>query len=370
MLQNEEFEMESRELIKLRREATQKFLLAYKLRKQLGAVATEDNETTMKSDNDFDMREKCAHLVRPFDHDIDAGQVRVLFGVESIAYVLVTRKWDEGSWLVIPFSMYSSPATDTELQTKVTGGMGLRVLQLWNARSLLTQTLEKSWLVHTLSEEDLADALTAWQWTVGVGELTEDQLARTGMPITNRKDSRIEYQDISLANFAKLDAEDLALSERLGLIAAVREAIAGKRQSAFVKAPIFEKQDYALAARYQGGRPRGSRRRRPIFEKQDYALAAAGTVKPVTANCKVNGLDGSVHLRYDPEKSELRLRVFGPDGNRSRALDGWTVFGKNAAYLGNIVGADFIHKFDCRFDGILNLVDENGAVNPLVSVQT
>ena len=165
-------------------------------------------------------------------------------------------------------------------------------------------------LLHTLSEEDLADALTAWQWTVGVGELTEDQLARTGMPITNRKDSRIEYQDISLANFAKLDAEDLALSESLsllGLIAAVREAIAGKRQSAFVKAPIFE---------------------------QDYALAAAGTSKPVTANCKVSGLDGTVHLRYDPKKNELRLRVFGPDGNRSHALDGWTVFGRNAAYLG------------------------------------
>ena len=86
MRQNEEFEMESRELIKfkLRREATQKFLLAYKLRKRLGAVATEDNETTMKSDNDSDMREKCAHLVRPFDHDIGAGQVRVLSGVESI----------------------------------------------------------------------------------------------------------------------------------------------------------------------------------------------------------------------------------------------------------------------------------------------
>lgn len=333
--------MESRELIKLRREATQKFLLAYKVRKQLGEVASDDNVTTMKSDNDFDMREKCAHLVRSFDRDIDAGQVRVLSGVESIAYVLVTRKWDEVSWLVIPFSMYSSPATDTELQIKVTGGMGLCVLQLWNARSLLTQTLEKSWLVHTLSEEDLADALAAWQWTVGVGALTDDQLARTGMPITNRNDSRIEYQDISLANFAKLDAVDLARSE---LIAAVRESIAGKRQSAFV--------------------------RTPIFEQEDYSLAAAGTIKPVTANCKVNGLDGSVHLRYDPKKNELRLRVFGPDGNRSIALDGWTVFGKNAAYLGNIVGADFIHKFDGRFDGILNLVDENGAVNPLVSVQT
>ena len=48
--------MESGELTKLRREATQKFLLAYKLRKQLEEVATEDNETTMKSDNDSDYR--------------------------------------------------------------------------------------------------------------------------------------------------------------------------------------------------------------------------------------------------------------------------------------------------------------------------
>ena len=98
-------------------------------------------------------------------------------GVENIAYVLVARKWDADSWLIVPFSMYSSPATDTELQVKVNGGVGLRVLQLWNARSLLTQTLEKSWLVHVLSDEDLADAFTAWQWSVGVGELSDDQLA-------------------------------------------------------------------------------------------------------------------------------------------------------------------------------------------------
>lgn len=337
--------MGSGELTKLRREATQKFLASYKMRKQLGEVASEDNVPTMESDNDSDVREKCSRLVRPFDPCVAAGQVRILSGVENIAYVLVARKWDADSWLIVPFSMYSSPATDTELQVKVNGGVGLRVLQLWNARSLLTQTLEKSWLVHVLSDEDLADAFTAWQWSVGVGELTDDQLARTGMPITNRKDSRIEYQDISLANFAKLDAEDLALSEKLSfLIAAAREAIAGKRQSAFVRSPIFK--------------------------QEDYALAAAGTIKPVTANCKVNGLDGTVHLRYDPKENELRLRVLGLDGKRSSALDGWTVFGRDAVYLGNIVGADFIHKFDCRFDGILNLVDENGAVNPLVSVQT
>ena len=333
--------MESGELTKLRREATQKFLLAYKLRKQLEEVATEDNETTLKSDNDSDMREKCAHLVRPFDHDIGAGQVRVLSGVESIAYVLVTRKWDEGSWLVIPFSMYSSPATDTELQVKVNGGVGLRVLQLWNARSLLTQTLEKSWLVHTLSEEDLADALTAWQWTVGVGELTDDQLARTGMPITNRKDSRIEYQDISLANFAKLDAEDLALSEKLSfLITAARAALAGRVLSSFKESKVFE---------------------------HDYALAAADAIEPVTADCKIEGIDATIHVRYAPASGELNVRVFDLNGSRTNALDGWNVFGTGTRFLGSLQSADFSYKFQEPFDGVLIVVDEDGGVHPLHS---
>lgn len=334
--------MENDKLTETRREATQKFLVSYKIRKQLGEVTSEDVVTTAVSGNDSVVREECARLVRPFDSDISAGQVRMLSGVERLTYVLVIRKWNADAWLVVPFSMYSSPATDTELQMKVNGGVGLRVLQLWNARSLLIQTLAKSWLVHTLSDDDLADAFTAWQWSVGVGELSEDQLARTGMPITNRKDPRIEYQDVSLANFAKIDAKDLALSE---LVAAVREANAGRNQPPFIDEPVFEKEE-------------------------DYDLAAADKSEPVVADCKVDGLNGLVHLRYDPKEKELRLRVFGLDGNRSSALDGWSVFGKDAVFLDNIDGADFVHKFKDRFDGVLSLVDENGVVNPLLSVAT
>ena len=332
--------MESGELTKLRREATQKFLLAYKLRKQLGEVVTEDNETTMKSDNDSDMREKCAHLVRPFDHDIGAGQVRILSGVENIAYILVARKWDADSWLIVPFSMYSSPATDTELQVKVNGGVGLRVLQLWNARSLLTQTLEKSWLVHTLSEEDLADALTAWQWSVGVGELSEDQLARTGMPIMRRDDPRVEYQDVSLANFAKIDAADFTLTERQGMIAAARTALAGRVLSPFRESPAFG---------------------------HDYALAAADAIKQVTANCKIDCVDATIHVRYVPARGELNIRILGRNDNPTNALDGWSVFGNEARFLGDVHGADFAYKFQEHFDGVLILVDEDGVVHPLLS---
>ena len=332
--------MESGELTKLRREATQKFLASYKMRKQLGEVASEDNVPTMESDNDSDVREKCSRLVRPFDPCVAAGQVRILSGVENIAYVLVARKWDADSWLIVPFSMYSSPATDTELQVKVNGGVGLRVLQLWNARSLLTQTLEKSWLVHTFSEEDLADALTAWQWSVGVGELSEDQLARTGMPIMRRDDPRVEYQDVSLANFAKIDAADFALSERQGMIAAARAALAGRVLSPFKESKVFE---------------------------HDYALAAADAIEPVTADCKIEGIDATIHVRYAPASGELNVRVFDLNGSRTNALDGWNVFGTGTRFLGSLQSADFSYKFQEPFDGVLILVDEDGGVHPLHS---
>ena len=332
--------MESGELTKLRREATQKFLAAYKMRKQLGEVASEDNVPTMESDNDSDVREKCSRLVRPFDPSVAAGQVRILSGVENIAYVLVARKWDADSWLIVPFSMYSSPATDTELQVKLNGGVGLRVLQLWNARSLLTQTLEKSWLVHTLSDEDLADAITAWQWSVGVGELSEDQLARTGMPIMKRDDPRIEYQDASLANFAKLDAADLALSERQGLIVAVRAYLAGRALSPFRESPAFG---------------------------HDYELAAADAIKQVKSNCKIDCVDATIHVRYVPARGELNIRILGRNDNPTNALDGWSVFGNEARFLGVVHGADFAYKFQEHFDGVLILVDEDGVVHPLLS---
>ncbi len=99
--------------------------------------------------------------------------------------------------------------------------------------------------------------------------------------------------------------------------------------------------------------------------EEDYALAAADTAAPVGADFKVEGLDGVVCVRYVPADGHLMLRVFGPDGNRSQALDGWGVFGKDAELLGSISDASFACEIKDGFDGILSLADEDGNVYPL-----
>ncbi len=330
--------MDKKTMTEIRNASTRDFLVAYELRKKLAQADVDDVVVETTPEEDAAAREECARLVRPFDGDIAVGQVRVLSGVKEITYALVAQKWDERSWLVIPFSSFSVPATDTELKMKVDGGLGLRVVQLWNARSLLTETVAKSWLVHTLSDEDAADVVSAWQWSVGNGELSNDQQARTGMPIMRRDDPRIAYEDEALANFAELDAADFAANERQFMADLVRQTIGGNRWRAFRPSPVFEK---------------------------DYALAAASVAKPVSANCNVDGLDGTVYVHYSPADGHLMLRVFGSDGARSKALDGWGVFGQDATLFGTIEDATFACEFKDGFDGALVLVDEEGALHPL-----
>ena len=327
--------MDKAKLTKVRKAATQDFLVAYELRKKLARIDDDGIVVDSTPEQDAAAREECARLVRPFDGDISAGQVRALSGVKEITYALVARQWDEQSWLVIPFSTFSMPATDTELRLKVDGGLGLRVVQLWNARSLLTETIAKSWLVHTLSDNDVADVCSAWQWSVGVGELTDDQLSRTGMPIMRRDDPRIAYEDAALANFAGLDAADFADTERKAWLFSVQKAIGNVVRSPFRSSPVFE---------------------------GDYALAAANAEESVSAECRVDGFDGAVYIRYLPSTRDLLMRVLGADGNRSVALDGWSVLGSGAEPLGVVEGASFKCAFSERFDGVLALADGEGHV--------
>ena len=278
--------------------------------------------------------------MRPFDSEIAPGQVRMLSGTERLTYALVARRWDDKSWLAIPFSDFAEPATEAELKVRIDGGIGLRVLQLWNARSLLHETLAKSWLVCTLPDAELEDAVSAWEWSVGVGRLTEDQLVRTGLPIMRRNDQRIEYENNEVANFAKIDAEDLAAAERLVWQEKVRDALEGRHRRSFAEARVFE---------------------------ADHALAAAEIAQPVAGNCRVQKFNGVVHVRYVSADRHLHIRVFGVDGNRSDALDGWGVFDGDARLLGMISGADFSYAFKSAFDGVLTIADDEGNVFPLIS---
>lgn len=334
--------MEKNDEMMIRRKAVEGFLVQLALRRRLSEIDAGEDVHDMTQEEIAAARVECARRIHPFDQEIAPGHVRMLSGTERPTYVLVARRWTNKSWLVIPFSDFSEPATETELKFRIDGGVGIRVLQLWNARSLLEQTLAKSWLVYTLQAAELDDAITAWKWSVGEGELSDDQIVRTGLPIMRRDDPRIAYEDSEISNFAKLDGEDIAATTRLAWQEIVRMNIAlrGRIGNAFGKSRAFE---------------------------DDKVLAAADVTAPVSADCKVEGLDGVVHVRYAPADGHLMLRVFGPDGNRSQVLDGWGVFGKDAELLGMISEASFACEIKDGFDGVLALADEDGNVYSLQS---
>ena len=331
--------MDKNEEMGIRRRSVERFLAQLMLRKRLSEVDVGgDGSDCMTPEKVAEVRAECARRVQPFDPEITSGQVRMLSGTERPTYALVARRWASASWLVIPFSDYAEPATETELRARIDGGVGLRVLQLWNARSLLDQTLAKSWLVYTFQDAELDDAIAAWEWSVGEGVLSDDQIVRTGLPIMRRDDPRIAYENIELANFAKLDKEDLIATERLAWLESVRESLKGQ---------VLDKDGKSQAP------------------ENTVALAAADAVGPVNTNCRVDGLDGMVCVRYVPADKHLMLRVYGQDGNPSQALDGWGVFGKDAELLGMIEGPIFACHVKDGFDGVLLLADEDGNVYPL-----
>lgn len=149
------------------------------------------------------------------DEPVSAGQVRLLPQIGFPTYVAVLGPWDESSFLIAPFSRFSKPATEEELETTRNGGAFMNVLQIWNARTATVATLRKSWIAGTLPEQDVKDALLLWKWSVGdVAELPDRISERTGVPIYRTDDPRLEYRREALETFAAFDAEDDTNAER------------------------------------------------------------------------------------------------------------------------------------------------------------
>lgn len=326
----------SENLEDLRNLSTSKFLVQYEIRHCLESVSGVDIQEAAGA-SDQTGRSECSKLVRPFDVDIAPGQVRMLTGTERLTYALVARRWGPCSWLVIPFSDYSHPATETELKIPEDGGIGLRVAQLWNARSLNETTLAKSWVACSLSDARLQDILSAWEWTVGISDLTEEQRGRTGLPIKRRDDVRIVYQQSELLNFSKLDEFDFA---RETWFSEVRSQVKSWRRVPFRRSRVFE---------------------------SSLAFAAAPIAEPVAANCLLEGFSGKVHVRYTPDDRMLRLQVFDKNGHRCSDLDGWAVFAGCEDSHGEIHEGRFACVVSESFDGAVALADFKGNLRPLVS---
>lgn len=316
-------------LIDVRRKASLDFMRSYQIRRHL-MTADVGNEVTSVVSGDI----VNPHPYHPFPI---AGQVRLLSQTDELTYVLLLRRWSEDSFLVVPFSAYSEPATDMELKLKTQGGLGLRVLQVWNARSLQIATLQNTWLVANLPQEDIEDAKAMWRYSIGGESPSEDVLSRTGLPIRRRDDPRIGYQDEVAANFAKLDAADL-------------ETASAESQVSDANKGIMEFPFGGFSS-----------------EEESHALAAAGVALPEMATLEVEGLEGKILLKNDKRFRRLVLRAYDQNDESNASVNGWSVLDANLNVLGYFSGSDFL--LEGVFAGMISYVVDLGSVPHKVSVK-
>lgn len=254
----------------------------------------------------------------PYETELEVGQIRVMPHTERITYVALVRRWEEDSFLVMPFSQFNHPATDEELLTRFDGGMLMRVLQGWNARTLQDKTLQKSWVAATLPKSDVEDACRLWEMMLGGEPLGNTLLKRTGLPIYKSDDPRLDYKREELKNFARIDEEDLALVER--------EARLADRSAREHPANPF-----AALARL------ASSYRTTIWKQPEHALAAATRKKKFVSNFTLEETGDVITIRYSFENRILSADVFDKDGNSTNAIDGYKVCScERAAVLGVI----------------------------------
>jgi hypothetical protein len=318
------------DIMEFRKSATEAFLHSMKIRKML-SLKEEEDDCSISGNVRLSRR-------RPFHPFLGEGQIRLLSQPDELVYVLLMKKWDDRSYLVVPFSSYSNPATDLELKVDQKLGGYLEVLQLWNVRTLQNETLRKTWLIGMLDDADISAAKSLWNYSIGGETPADDVLAKTGVPIFKSDDLRLKYQDEVLSACAELDAQDLEISEKDEVDDLCFDWIAPE---------VFSK-------------------RFALDRDAEIRLAAAELTKPISVIARIDSFSGKLLIEYSPYDNILSIRVFNEDGEKCDDLDSWAVLGGNAEILGYITGGSLQVKKDASFDGRLTLLDTSSGIHNLV----
>lgn len=136
-------------------------------------------------------------LIAPFDPEPTPKDIRLLspllFGALSRpVYVAILAR--NAEWFIVaPFGPFLEPATKTEWATGRTEH-ALRVLCLWNSRTLPKEVIAQSWLVDRLELHEQKTAWAVFQHATRGTTLPEDLLSSVGCPITHPRDPRLQYQ--------------------------------------------------------------------------------------------------------------------------------------------------------------------------------
>lgn len=131
-----------------------------------------------------------------FDVPVKARELRIFADCDRPLAGLLYKQVDD-SWIVVPVSEFSVPATEQEIL------IGKRVYQLWNSFTAPSAFVERSWVVDDISMSDMKD-LNAALLHVMVGDpISEDLVNCIGLPITSLEDPRLEYERKFVANVSE-----------------------------------------------------------------------------------------------------------------------------------------------------------------------
>jgi hypothetical protein len=149
--------------------------------------------------------------VAPFDPELVKGQIRLMDPLLFVEfrrpiYVALIGEWGPNSFLTAPFGPILEPATKTEWLTGHPEH-ALRVLCLWNARTMPAEVLKRSWYVDDLAAQELQDAWQVFRHAATGADLEDRLLTQVGCAIVHPRDSRLQYQAEETRLFTQMAVE-------------------------------------------------------------------------------------------------------------------------------------------------------------------
>jgi Ca-activated chloride channel family protein len=104
-----------------------------------------------KSDGIWGRKGKDVKGDESFDGDVKPGEIRIFADMERPFIALVVESKGLSGWTILPLSPFTVPASPREML------VGERVFQLWNACTAAKSFVARSWVVDTVSDDDLSD---------------------------------------------------------------------------------------------------------------------------------------------------------------------------------------------------------------------
>ena len=315
-------------LLEKQQNNTDNFLTSYEIQKNLSEISGYDENLSQETSDKIVL-----DTVKDYNSDLKCGQVRLLADIKEITYILLLKKWDDESFLVTAFSHYNFPATNEELALGCYVGAYLNVLQIWNTRTLRNSILKKSWVCGEVTQKVCDEAWQFWLSLLNDNQLSDTILARTGTPIQEHDDIRIEYIEEEMSLWNSIDEDDLAEIEN---------------DAENVDFPLWNISKLMIP---------------PLWQQENISIAAGNEKDNIWVKCAIDGRNEFVTLEYSPEEMTLWLDVFDDiSDNNVCCLDRTEIVNVDGTALGEIINGKAIIKNLKNFDGCLALRLEDQTV--------